>query len=233
MLKYLTEIKSRLTLLIFTLCSIIAICYTYKEILLFMVTQIHLNDTSSYFIFTNVTELFSVYFRLIMFISIQISVWYLFYHIFTFLSPALFFYEYEFGSFFFRVSTFFWFFSIFLSIFILIPFGWNFFLSFQTNLSFYFEANLTQYLDFCVSVYLLSFVYCQSFTLLFFFLLNVAQNCKYIKRFRKIYYYIFVLFATLVSPPDIFTQIVISFFTTIFFEFVIFIFLLRFFTRLP
>lgn len=199
--------------------------------LLFTLVQTHFNCVESYFIFTDVTDLFYTYFRMITFISCQLIIWYIFYHIFIFLCPAFFFYEYKFGSFFLKISIFFWLLSIGLSTYILIPFGWNFFLSFQITQAFYFEAKITEYLDFYINVYLLSFIYCQLFTLLFFFLINVSQNLHYIKRFRKVYYYLFFLFATLVSPPDILSQTVLSLFAIASFELIIFLFLWRVFDR--
>ena len=159
MFKYFFELRNKLVLIIITFLSTLLICYWYKDVLLFLVTQIHLNDENLYFIFTDVTELFYTYFRLIFFFSIQITIWYLFYHILSFLSTALYIQEFRFLSFLFGSGTFFWILSSFLSSYILIPFGWSFFLGFQFQQGFYFEARISEYLEFYSSVYILCLIY--------------------------------------------------------------------------
>jgi len=128
MLKYLFEIQNKFILLVLTVLSTLFVCYWYKDLLLFLVTQMHLNEENLYFIFTDVTELFSVYFQVIFFFWIQITLWYSFYHIFSFLSTALYFQEFKFISFLFKSGTLLWFISILLSSYVIVPFGWNFFL---------------------------------------------------------------------------------------------------------
>jgi len=78
MLKYLAEIQNKLILLIIVFFSTVLVNYCYKDLLLFLITQMHLNDETFYFIFTDVTELFHVCFQMVYFISIQIVIWYFF-----------------------------------------------------------------------------------------------------------------------------------------------------------
>ena len=97
MLKYLQEIKIRLFLLFLTWLFTVLISYAYKEVLLCVILQVTENYNSDfYFIFTNVTEIFSVYIKLIKFLGNQILFLYFFYHLFGFFSPALFKTEYNF-----------------------------------------------------------------------------------------------------------------------------------------
>ena len=231
MLKYFLEIRNKFVLLSITFFSILLICYWYKEVLLFLVTQMHLNDESLYFIFTDVTELFSVYFKLVFFFSVQITLWYFFYHLFFFLSIALYSYEFKFISFLWKSGTFFYVLSSLLSSYIIIPFGWNFFLSFQSQQGFYFEARVNEYFDFYSNVYILCLIYCQLFTLLFFFLAEIQHNYFYIKKYRKFYYYIFLIFATLMTPPDLISQIVTTLFVITMYEIVLLFSLFRFCTN--
>ena len=226
MLKYFIEIKNRFILLIINLLTTLLTCYFYKEILLFLITRFYLNSINFYFIFTDITELFSVYIQLITFISFQICFIYFFYQIYMFVSPALFCQELVFITFFLKLSSFFFIIAIFFFNCILIPLSWNFFLSFQSSM-FYFEAKLNNYLEFYKNIYFLSISYCQSFTLLFFFFIDINSKLLYIKKFRKLYYYIFLLLATLISPPDILSQICISFILTCIYEFLLFVFFFR------
>ena len=77
MLKYFLEVKNRLLLLILTCLSTLFVCYLYKETVLFLLVQPNSFMTNSnskmfYFIFTNVTEIFSVYIQLIKFVCFQV-----------------------------------------------------------------------------------------------------------------------------------------------------------------
>ena len=228
MLKYLFELRNKLILIIITFFSALLICYWYKDVLLFLVTQIHLNDENLYFIFTDVTELFYTYFKLISFFSIQITLWYLLYHIFSFLSTALYIQEFNFLSFLFKSTTFFWFFSSFLSSYILIPFGWSFFLGFQSQQGFYFEARISEYFEFYSGFYTLCLIYCQFFTLLFLFLKDIQESGPYVKRSRKFYYYTFLLLSTILTPPDLVSQIFTTILMIVVYEIVLFFLIAKF-----
>ena len=221
MLKYLLEIRNKFILLTVTIFSILLVCYWYKEVLLFLVTQMHINDENLYFIFTDVTELFSIYFRIVFFFSIQITFWYLCYHIFSFLSTSLYFREFKFISFLFKGATFFWFLSCLLSSYVLVPFGWNFFLSFQLQQGFHFEARISEYFYFYNNAYFLCLTYCQLLIVLFIFLMDIQQNYLYIKRYRKFYYYLFLIFSTLVTPPDLISQLLTTFLVTAIYEIIL------------
>lgn len=234
MTKYILEIKNRSILLSITCLSTLITSYFYKETLLFLLTQSFVNNyssysTSFYFIFTDITEIFSVYLQLVSFVTIQIAFLTIVYHSFIFFSPALFNQEYRNLSLILKTTFIIWFFSLLLSNYFLIPLSWNFFLSFQdlTTVSLHFEAKLNEYLSFYIVLYYLCIFYCQVFSIVFLFLSYINANVVYVKRFRKLYYYLFVVFATLLSPPEIFSQIVISFFVIFVYELLLFLFLLR------
>lgn len=228
---YLLEIKNRIILLNINYFITLFICYYYKEVLFFLVIVESYKDFNTidfYFIFTNITEIFSVYLELIVLISFQIICFYIFYSIFIFLSPAFFFKEYKYFIFVFYFIIFFWLFSLFLSNYVLIPFIWNFFLSFQMfsiGQFFYFEAKLLEYFNFCIFIYYFCLVYCQVFSFFFLFFIDVYSKKIYIKKFRKIYYYCFVILATLISPPEVYSQILIGLILIFFYELVILFFM--------
>jgi Sec-independent protein secretion pathway component TatC len=74
--------------------------YFYKETLLFTIIQQNIFKARNeqlkivYFIFTDVTEILSVYLKLITFLNFQTMYAYLIYHTFIFITPALFKLEY-------------------------------------------------------------------------------------------------------------------------------------------
>ena len=231
MVKYVLELRSKLVLLIITFVSTVIVSYYYKNVLLFLVTQMHLNDKNLYFIFTDVTELLGIYFKIIYFFSVQIVAWYFFYHLFFFLATAFYVHEFRFINFLWFSGTFFWFFSAFFSSYILIPFGWSFFLSFQCQEGFYFEARISDYFRFYIQAYILCLIYCQLYIVLFVFLMDIQRNYDYIKKYRKVYYYIFLLFATAATPPDLISQILTTFFLILVYEFVLLLSILSFYFK--
>lgn len=221
-------------LLAITGLSTMASSYFYKDILLFTLTQSFYDSDSlhsmpSYFIFTDVTEIFAAYIQLITFLSLQAVVFYMMYHIFAFFSPAFFGIEHRYLSLVLKVVKLVWLFSALFSHCFLIPLTWNFFLSFQnlTSVSLFFEAKLVDCVSLYITLYYLGVFYCQIFVVLFFFTSYMNVNALYIKKFRKLYYYFFIVFSTLLSPPEVFSQIVLSFIVICIYEFFIFSFMIK------
>jgi sec-independent protein translocase protein TatC len=216
MLKYFLEIRNRLIFVAISFLSSIIITYSYKETLLFLLLKpCKINLDLLYFIFTDITEVFLVYMHLIYFISFQFSFFYLVCHCFIFLIAALSKKEYYFCTVFLKITLIVWFFSVILLNYFIIPLTWSFFSSFQDIISnkfmhLHFEAKLNEYLNFYTSLYYICAVYCQIFTVLFFILSYFDDSIKIVKKSRKLYYYFFVIFSTLITPPDVFSQIFIS-----------------------
>jgi Sec-independent protein secretion pathway component TatC len=241
MIKYLIEFKNRLFFLVLLYLSTSIVLYLYKEILLFLLVQSKweiTNDKSSvyYFIFTDVTEIFSVYIQLILFITFQLLVLFSIYHSFIFFIPALFKKEYEYFKVIIMVILFTWFFSVLISNYYIIPFSWDFFLSFQnfiTDKSFniHFEAKLSEYFAFYISFYYICFFYLQFSVVIFFCFQHFNQELKNIKKFRKLYYFCFVLVATFLCP-DFLTQLLLSIVLIFMYEFLLLIFLLNYYKKI-
>lgn len=216
MFRYILEIKNRIILLFITWVSLFFVAYLYKEVLLFLLLEFEIFSINEfkiyYFIFTDVVEVFLVYLELIFFINYQILIIYLIYHIFIFFSGAFFKVEYYYVRYTLNLIFFSWLVSIVLSKYILIPTMWDFFINFKNTsfLNLYLEAKLNDYLNFHIKFYYVFILYCQIFTILFFSFSYINFYSLLVKRFRKLYYYLTLLFATLVSPPEIFSQILIS-----------------------
>lgn len=231
--KYYLEIKNRFLLLTLTWISTVFVCYIYKEILLFLcltkVDSFSYSNVIFYFIFTDVKEVFSVYLQLVFFVGNQIFVFYLIFHSLAFISLGLYKFEYRYLKLMFYSGVFLWVFSFILLNQILLPISWNFFLSFQSLTSFnlYFEAKLNEYLNFYIFFYYICTFYCQIFIILVFFFDYINTNLDLIKKCRKFFYYLFVFFSTLVTPPDVVSQILFSFAIIIIYEMLIFFNILK------
>lgn len=229
MVNYFLEIKNRTFLIFFTCSHLFFICYSYKELLLFTLTQ---HNKFLYFIFTDVTEIFSVYIQIVFFIQIQILTIYICYHSFIFLNTALFHKEYHLYYSIFRIITIVWFFLIILSTQFLIPIAWNFFLSFQNAnfINLHFETKLKEYINFYISFYYSAIGYGQIIFLLPYFLykvFSITGNIKLLRRTRKLFYCFFIIFSTAITPPEITSQLFISFILIFTFELFIFSFMLK------
>ena len=219
--RYYIEIKSRLLLLVISGNLIFLVGYIFKEILLSIVVSSYSisGDSSielSYFIFTDVIEVFNVYVCLILFLGKQVLFFQLCYHFLMFLVPGFTKKEYRFLLLFFVISSFLFFLSIILFKKFLFPFSWNFFLSFKDfvalkSLTLYFEAKLLDYVMFFINFYFSCVIYFQFFLFPFFLVFSLKKELSDYKFFRKFLYYGCVVFSTLITPPDITSQITLSF----------------------
>jgi sec-independent protein translocase protein TatC len=237
MKKYLIEIKNRIFLLLICSLTTTLVSYRYKEVLLFIIVepciyhQSHNNYNIYYFIFTNITDLLLVYLKLITFVTLQLIILLLILHVISFLTPALYYKEYEIYYSFIKLNFIFWVVSLILLNYVIVPITWIFFFNLQNIVSnkfmdLHFEAKLDEYIKFYISMYYICVFYCQSFAI-FFFLLSLNFSLKIIKKFRKLYYFIFVTLSTLISPPDIFSQILLSASMIITYEFLVISFIFK------
>ena len=86
--KHVLEIKNRLALLILTWLTTIFSCYFFKEIILYNIITTY-DKFYPYFIVTEVSELFNIYFELSFFIGNQLLILFCIYHSVMFLSTGL------------------------------------------------------------------------------------------------------------------------------------------------
>ena len=229
--KYYLEIKNRILLVFFSWISLLAICYYFKESLLFTFinsNKYYNNIDLPYFIFTNVDEIFCVYLRLVVFIANQITILMILYHSLMFLTLGLYHSEYKQIKSMTVIFIVTWLCSVVLLKKFIIPFSWSFFLSFQITddylqpASFFFEAKIIDYFNYFTNFYYICMVNGQLLALLVLLLNNISKRIGTIKTFRKLFYLIFIIFSTITTPPDIFSQILVSFILIVIYELVIF-----------
>lgn len=230
--KYSIEIRNRFLLVFFAWLICLNTCYYCKETILFIIVKsnnsfLELNN-QPYFIVTNVTEVFYVYFELVLFISNQVAIFILTHQLFMFLSLGLYRFEFAKMKLIFKLFTLSWLFSFILLLKFIVPFSWKFFLSFQEGstatqaVSFFLEVKLNEYLDYFINIYYICLISCQFLTLLIITLTSLSKEFKNIKAFRRLFYIIFIVFSTIVTPPDILSQILISIILILTYEITIF-----------
>jgi sec-independent protein translocase protein TatC len=230
--KYFFELRNRFFLLVYGWIFTATISYFYKETLLFLLIK-PISSIPIYFIFTNITEILSTYLKLVYFLSNQIFLICFAYHILMFLAPGLYYCEYQLLTKVVLLSFFFFFFSVFMLNTMILPACWHFFLSFQktittsSTINLYFEAKINEYINFYVNLYYMCNLNCQMFMTIILFLIFIKNDLRLIKKFRKIFYLTFVVFATIITPPDIPTQLIFSASIIIIYEILIFSTLLK------
>lgn len=226
--KYYVELKNRCFLLLACWIFTLLICYWYKETVLFILVNSS-NHTEQHFIFTDIGEIFYVYLKLIFFVSNQITLSMLLYHSIVFLSSGLYEFEYKKLQFAFKIYICSWICSIVLLNKVIVPVSWDFFLSFQeTNgMTFFFEAKIIEYLNYFTNLYYICFLNCQLLAIVTLLLSSYNKDINKIRKFRKLFYMIFVIFSTLTTPPDIISQIFMSASLITFYETILFLNILK------
>lgn len=224
--KYYLEIKNRFFLTFFSWGVALFVCGFYREILLTLIikiTALNINfykkkDATFYFIFTDVKELFYVYLKLIFFVANCVCFAFLIYQLFMFFYLGMYAKEYKklkkIVETFIVVS----FVAIITTYVFVIPLSLDFFLSFQhkTNISssfsFFFEAKISEFFSFVIQTYKICFLSFQFIGGGIFLMNNLITKIKIkkIKIFRKIVYFFFYLFSTLITPPDVISQVILG-----------------------
>lgn len=86
---------------------------------------------------------------------------------------------------------------------------------------------VTEYLSFYILIYYITVLIGQAFVLVFLMIDALEKKLLFIKKTRKIFYLSFFLLATLVTPPDVISQIFLGSFFIIFYELIIITIILR------
>lgn len=211
---YYLEIRSRVLLLFTAWSAAIFVSYLYKEILLNTLTSIVLRDSAA-FIFTDVTEVFSVHIHFCLFFANQILLFFLFYHALLFILPSTTPVESDFLVFVFITSVFLVLLSFFVFNTYMFPLSWHFFSSFQSfgtlkTFSLDFEAKLSDFSAFYREFSFICAMYFQFFLVPVLVLKYVKVNFHLYSRFRKSLCCFCVVFSTVVTPPDVGSQIILS-----------------------
>ena len=131
---YLIELKNRSFLIILSFIISVLFSYNYKETLLYIYIKPSFISTKMnkiiYFIYTDVSELFYTYLKIIQIISIPITSFFLLHQLLKFISPGLYKYEYNY------IKRYIMIWSVLYIIFIIIaykyilPLIWSFFFFF-------------------------------------------------------------------------------------------------------
>ena len=228
---YLNEFKLRLNYFLLTWLTNGFVFYYYsKEILELLLNPLNVYGEVNRIVFMSLDEGFFGYIKVYLFISFLLSLPSLFFQVLFFILPGL--YRFEVNNIlkFFSLTCLLSFLILFFIYFYLVPHIWHFFSSFQfemtSNFSLDFEPKFNSYLSFIfnlftVSIFLIVFIFVLILLILFEFIsLNILLlNRKYI-------FFAFLLLSTLISPPDIISQVFLTILLSLLFEAILFIVLI-------
>ena len=229
---YLSELLLRLKYVIISLILTFISCISYKNLLLPIISLsvISTSDRFGNFIYTNPTELLKVQLYLIVIFSLFILLPYLIWNILEFFKSSLFKYEYKKVKILSIFLIIFFYFSNILVNSLLFPKIWLFFENFNFSnnnaelWSFSPELKIEEYLNFLIDFTFVANSFLILFLILLFILLKFGVSN--LLKWKKLFILLNIVFATLLSPPDVYSQLTILIFLSIVLETNILIFLL-------
>ena len=214
------ELKLRFNYLIFSLLATFVTCYyNYFEII-YIFTKPFLCHVK-YFIFTDVTEAFYTSIEISFFVSLYIMIPLVLYQFWCFFVPSKFVHERNTLNFIIFLIYFFLIFSIIFVYFGLLPKVYHFLVNFQINtnlLNIQLEARIKSYVQLLCKIFIL-FTFFFQLPLIFLWLIKLRiVKINIITTKRTKIFFLALLFSSVFSPPDIFTQLGISLFLILFLE---------------
>lgn len=208
---HLTELQYRLFLPTITWLTTFSVSYVYSETAVFYLLQSNLPESCSeshYFITTQLAEVFSVHVNIAVFISNQLTWFALVYTLLAFWAPGLYLHEIAFATNISKILFLTWLLSAVLFYVGLMPALWKFFLGLNSNNGLiFFEARLLDYFDAFLLVYSLLNVGTISLVCILY---TVDGQVSEVKKLRKFYHLLSFCLAATLTPPDIWSQILVA-----------------------
>jgi Sec-independent protein secretion pathway component TatC len=230
---YLKELYLRFYFFLFSFFTVSVVLWIYKKNLLTILTFSLLNilvsaggNVFEHLIYTNPAEVFSIYLSLVLYFSLLLTVPYLVWHFLDFLRSSFYFSEYfNIKRIFTQIFVFVFIINL-IGVLIIFPYVWFFFNAFNLQnestsiLTFSLELRVQEYFNFFFTfLYLINL---SSFLMLTIILILSFLNLQQKLYWKKLFTFFNVVFATLLSPPDVFSQLIFLFILSILFEFILF-----------
>jgi|AntRauTorckE5430_2_1112549.scaffolds.fasta_scaffold00054_21 sec-independent protein translocase protein TatC len=226
--KYFIEIRNRLILVILSWVIALTISYLNKETLLFLLIKPNIalfENKFFYFIATNLTDMFSAYLHLSYFVAFQAAVSFGAFQFKAFITPALYKKELKHLQSFYLLSICFLLIGVFFLNNIILPCCWKFFLSFQSSpacsINIFLEMRVTEYLSLYILIYYVVIFVGQTFVFTFLIIDTLEKKLSFVRKTRKLFYLVFFAFATLITPPDIISQVFLGISFIAFYELIV------------
>lgn len=209
---YFTDLYYRWIYLINALFFCIIYLYLYIDqfIFIFIIPSIFKTNLIDSFIFTEPKEIFFFKICICIFFLIITIIPYIIINVFDYFKAALYFKEWKILVKIQYFSIIFYYVFTILSFFFILPIFWGFFISLSSNsqlVLYFFELSALNYFNFLISTYLLIFF---SLIFIYFFFLSIYYlGVKSILQIKFYIILIFLIFSTIVTPPDLEFQILL------------------------
>lgn len=206
---YLLEIKQRFIKIILFFVITFGICYFFSEnIYQFLLKPLtKLQDEK--LIYTHLFEAFFTYVKTTFISASLLSLPFLILQIYLFAAPGLYKKERKIFWFYIAISATLFLTSIILVYFYIIPLVWKFFLSFQSS-SLTFIPKINEYLSVVFSLFLGFAVMFQLPVLLIFLNHINIIDVNSLQKWRKFVVVLIFIIAAFLTPPDIFSQVLLA-----------------------
>ncbi len=209
--EHLEELRNRLIKILIAVAIGFVISYFFSKQLFYFLSLplLEVLPKENSLIFTALPEAFFTYLKISLFAGIFIASPYIFYQIWKFISPGLYSEEKKYIFPFVILSTIFFISGASFGYFIVFPFGFKFFIGFQSE---YIKAlpSLKQYLGFAMKL-LFAFGTIFEMPVIMYFLAKIKViNSKILTKNRKYTIVLIFVIAAILTPPDVFTQILMA-----------------------
>ena len=224
--KYFKEIIYRINFLCFSFLLNATCLYFYREEIFYCVGSMQ-NQEKAYFICTNIAEVFNITIYFIANLSIYLSALYTIYQLYALLNPALYKRESKIFTTYLIISVLVYLLLSYLTPKYALKAIWEFFVSFEyvSDDSLITIENQPRLKDSIELITKLVFNINLAFNLSIFLILSISSTNKNLSLYyRKVFYFVFLLTATLLTPPDVLTLLLVYAFQIILCE--IFFFLM-------
>ncbi len=227
---YIYELALRSLFLLLSFGCTGLICYNYRKDLFFilLLPSFQTNHPITHLIFTNPVEVFKISIFIVLLFTFVFWLPYLLWNTLDFMRPALYTKEVKNMEKYINGGFFIFLLGNLATYYFCLPTLWDFFSSFEERtqlIDIVLELKAESYFDFIFDTLLLSNLLLLVY-FVFFWLLFKVSNLPLIQAiisFKKLFYVCFLLIGTLLTPPDIYSQIVV--FTSLVFVYEVFCFL--------
>ena len=208
---HLQELRKRLILSFIAVGAGFVICYSLKDSIFNILAAplLKMMPAGGSLIFTSVAEAFFTYMKVAFIAGLILTSPFVLYQIWAFVAPGLYQKEKRYVVPFVLSGSFFFALGIFFGYFIAIPIGFKFLLGYATDFIKPMPS-MNEYLSFSIK-FLLAFGLVFEFPVVLVFLARIGVvNAKMLARQRKYAILLIFIFAAVMTPPDLISQVIMA-----------------------
>lgn len=208
---HLQELRKRLVLSFIAVGVGFVICYAFSQPLFDILSQplLRMMPSGSTLIFTSVAEAFFTYMKVAFIAGIILASPFVLFQVWAFVAPGLYRHEKRYVIPFVAAGSFFFVLGILFAYFVAIPVGFKFLLGYATDFIKPMPS-MKEYLSFSIK-FLLAFGLVFEFPVVLVLLARIGVvNAKTMARHRKYAILLIFIFAAVMTPPDIISQLLMA-----------------------